>query len=95
MTAVAAAPLSYPGPIESDVFVRDPPSSDDVTLVVYEWHNVQPGVLSWVFPSLAAARQAVRAMKNAVRWLVVRGRRDEPPADVDEERARGTVLEEV
>ena len=93
MPEIPEPPHSYPAPLSSDVFVtRAAPALNDVTLVVYEWHNVEPGTLSWVFPSLNAALEAVRAMKNAVRWLVLRGRRSEPPADVDEERARGFVL---
>ncbi|HQY60529.1 MAG: hypothetical protein IPF92_29235 [Myxococcales bacterium] len=44
-----------------------------VTLCVFGWHNVQPGVLSWVFASLEAALHAVRAMRNAVEWVVVEG----------------------
>lgn len=54
------------------------PAGDDavteagkVTLVVYEWDNVQPGTLSWVFPSVQAARAAVTAMRNAVRWSIL------------------------
>lgn len=90
---VPEAPHSYPAPLSSDVFLARPPAPiNDVTLVVYEWHNVQPGTLSWVFPSVTSAVEAVRAMKNAVRWLVLRGRRSDPPADLEEERARGFVL---
>ena len=46
---------------------------DSVVLVVYGWKSVQPGTLSWVFPSLAAAVQAAHAMTNAVRWAIVAG----------------------
>src|SRR5262245_57950742 len=42
------------------------PLLEQVTLVVYGWHNVEPGTLSWVFPSVSAAVAAARAMKNAV-----------------------------
>jgi hypothetical protein len=66
-----------------------------VTLVVYGWQNVQPGTLSWVFPSLSAAVAAAHAMRNAARWVIVRGRRDHAALDVDAERARRDVLVEV
>lgn len=69
---------------------------DPVTLVVYEWHNVQPGVLAWVFPSLNAAVSAARTMKNAVKWAILRGQRSvKATVDVDVERARGVVLVEA
>ena len=51
------------------------PLLEHVTLVVYGWQNVEPGTLSWVFPSVGAAVAAARAMKNAVRWAIVAGRR--------------------
>ncbi|AKU94186.1 hypothetical protein AKJ09_00850 [Labilithrix luteola] len=84
----------------SDVFVcrRDdspstlpaaPPSL--VTLYVYGWHNVEPGQLSWVFPSLRSALDAVRTMRNAVQWCVVAG--EEWPS-IDAARAQGAVLVE-
>lgn len=44
-----------------------------VTLFVYGWHNVEPGPLSWVFPSLRAALNAARAMRNAMKWCIVSG----------------------
>lgn len=44
-----------------------------VTLVVYEWQNAEPGTLSWRFPSVNAAVNAARAIRNAVRWAVVGG----------------------
>ena len=47
--------------------------SDPVTLVIYGWHESQPGTLAWVFPSMRAALQAVHAMRNAVRWLILKG----------------------
>lgn len=50
-----------------------PAAASSVTLCVFGWHNVQPGVLSWVFASLEAALRAVRAMRNAVEWVVVEG----------------------
>ena len=67
-----------------------------VTLVIYEWYESQPGTLAWVFPSLAAALRAVRAMRNAVRWLIVKGSRvaadSEVEIDVDALRRAGGVL---
>jgi hypothetical protein len=66
-----------------------------VTLVIYEWYESQPGTLAWVFPSLRAALRAVRAMRNAVRWLIVRGSRVSGPEveiDVDALRRAGGVL---
>ena len=70
----------------------DKEAIEEVTLVVYEWENVQPGTLSWVFPSLRSALGAVRAMRNAVRWAVLLG--DESD-DVDEARENGRVLVEA
>ena len=63
----------------------DPPpvSAEEVTLFVYGWFGVQPGPLSWVFPSLSAATRAVDAMRNAVHWAIVRGRL-ETPTDGDD-----------
>jgi hypothetical protein len=46
-----------------------------VTLVIYGWHESEPGTLAWVFPSVDAALRGVRAMRNAVRWIIVSGRR--------------------
>jgi hypothetical protein len=43
----------------------------NVTLVVYGWQGIEPGTLSWVFPSVESALRAVRALKNAVRWVVI------------------------
>lgn len=51
------------------------PKVQAVTLVIYGWHESEPGTLAWVFPSVRSALRAVRAMRNAVRWLIVRGRR--------------------
>ncbi|HEY2513728.1 MAG TPA: hypothetical protein VGI39_22830 [Polyangiaceae bacterium] len=78
------------------------PLLDHVTLVVYGWKNVEPGTLSWVFPSVGAAVAAARAMKNAVRWAIVAGRRGEEANDAEENdetedplaeaRAKGAVL---
>ena len=64
---------------------------DEVTLVVYGWHNVEPGTLSWVFPSLTAALNAARAMRNAVKWVVVRGKE---MMDLALARESGAVLAE-
>ncbi len=72
--------------------------SDPVTLVIYGWHESQPGTLAWVFPSMRAALQAVRAMRNAVRWLILKGRLavegidGEASVDVDALRRAGGVL---
>jgi len=63
-----------------------------VTLVVYGWHSVDPGPLSWVFPSFDAAISAVRAMRNAVKWAILAGERETSIVDVDEERRSGQVL---
>jgi hypothetical protein len=62
---------------DSDVFLKPgsvpPTTSNEVTLFVHGWHNVEPGTLSWVFPSLRAALDAVQRMKNAVAWSIVQG----------------------
>ena len=63
-------------------------AAEGVTLFVYGWDNVQPGPLSWAFPSLRAALMAVRAMRNAVEWCIVSGR--EP--SIDAARAKGAIL---
>jgi hypothetical protein len=66
-----------------------------VTLVIYGWNESQPGTLAWVFPSLAAALRAVRAMRNAVHWLIVRGRRVfRGQVDVEALRRAGRILVE-
>ncbi len=82
------------------------PLLEQVTLVVYGWKSVEPGTLSWVFPSVGAAVAAARAMKNAVRWAIVAGRpggaidraaddeSEEPNEALDEARANGSVLVE-
>ncbi len=70
---------------------RETLSVADVTLFVYGWHNVQPGTLSWVFPSADAALVAVRAMRNAIQWVIVRGR---ALKDLDLARTTGEVLVE-
>jgi hypothetical protein len=64
-----------------------------VTLVVYGWSEIEPGTMAWVFPSLRAALRAVHAMRNAIAWLVVEGRRVfEGDVDVDAIRRNGGVL---
>jgi hypothetical protein len=70
------------------------PILEQVTLVVYGWKSVEPGTLSWVFPSVGAAVAAARAMKNAVRWAIVAGRREAASEDegLEEARAHGAVL---
>lgn len=65
--------------------------ADQVTLIVYGWHNVEPGTLSWVFPSYDAAMSAAGAMRNAVRWAIVAGKRW---TTLDEARAHNAVLAE-
>jgi hypothetical protein len=82
---------------------RSPPLFDDmidieaparaareVSLIVYGWHNVEPGPLSWVFPSVRAALSAAKAMRNAVRWAIVAGRHQ--ATALDEARATGRVI---
>jgi hypothetical protein len=89
ISAVTSARGAVPVPVPSLEL-------DPVTLVVYEWHNVQPGVLAWVFPSLTAAVAAARTMTNAVKWAILRGQRTvKATLDVEAERARGVVLLEA
>jgi hypothetical protein len=71
------------------------PRVEAVTLVIYGWHESEPGTLAWVFPSVRAALRAVRAMRNAVRWLIVRGRRAfDRDVDIDGLRRAGLVIAE-
>ena len=64
-----------------------------VTLIVYGWDVNEPGTLSWVFPSVSSAMSAVRALKNAVRWLIVAGRRAASDSlDIDDVRLHERVL---
>jgi hypothetical protein len=69
-----------------------------VTLVIYGWHDSEPGTLAWVFPSVRSALRAVRAMRNAVRWLIVRGRRafdrEGDEIDVESLRRAGLIIAE-
>ena len=60
-----------------------------VTLFVYGWESVEPGPLSWAFPSLRAALDAVKTMRNAVEWCIVAG---SEWVSVDAARAKGAVL---
>ena len=102
---VGDAPESVKGE-DSDVFVArrveskggggrvepvDIAAIDSVTLFVFGWHNVEPGPLSWAFPSLRAALSAVRTMKNAAQWCIVRGAEH---ASIEAARANGAVLVE-
>jgi hypothetical protein len=82
--------------------LADAHAIEEVTLIVYEWENVQPGTLSWTFPSLRSALDAVRAMRNAVRWAVLLG--EQGPSeraeafaldDVETAREQGRVLVEA
>jgi len=63
--------------------------SQAVTLYVYGWENVQPGPLSWAFPSLRSALDAVRTMRNAVAWCIVAGIEW---TSMDDARDEGAVL---
>src|SRR5437764_558359 len=85
---------------DSDVFVArraqkadpvDIAAVESVTLFVFGWHNVEPGPLSWAFPSLLAALSAVRTMKNAAQWSIVRGAEH---TTIESARANGAVLVE-
>lgn len=101
---VPAPPPSYERLEDSDVFVCKPHpvrvervarvvagSASEVTLFVHGWHNVEPGLLSWTFPSLRSALDAVQRMKNAIGWCVVSGG---GWSDLDSARASGAVLVE-
>jgi hypothetical protein len=87
--------MTIDAPLQKIVDAR---AIEEVTLIVYGWENVQPGTLSWVFPSLRAALAAVRAMRNAVRWAVLHGivHDDHDAArDVESAREHGLVLVEA
>jgi hypothetical protein len=93
---ISEAPAKAPTAPAEEKLLRQ-----QVTLVVYGWHSVQPGTLAWVFPSLRAALKAVVAMRNAVRWAIVAGKSvvattANAPAHwletLEELRARGAVL---
>jgi hypothetical protein len=70
------------------------PVLEQVTLIVYGWKSVEPGTLSWVFPSVGAALAAARAMTNAVKWAIVTGSAQslETSIDVARVRASGALL---
>jgi hypothetical protein len=71
------------------------PRRNAVTLVIYGWRESEPGTLSWVFPSLQAALRAVRAMRNAIAWLIVKGGMAlDGEVDVEALRRAGSVLVE-
>ena len=89
---------------DSDVFVcrRSSPDFADeaaaaaaqleasaVTLFVYGWENVEPGPLSWAFPSLRTALDAVKTMRNAIEWCIVAGHEW---SSIDAARESGAVL---
>ncbi|MCL2724486.1 MAG: hypothetical protein FWD69_08625 [Polyangiaceae bacterium] len=86
-----AGDLTIPLDIGDDSVESMPLARNSVTLFVFGWQNVEPGPLSWVFPSLRAALDAVRTMRNAVRWCVVAGKEW---TSVDAARAMGRVLVE-
>lgn len=66
-----------------------------VTLVIYGWSESQPGTLAWVFPSLRAALRAVRAMRNAMRWIILKGQQVfEGEVDIDALRQSAHILVE-
>jgi len=71
--------------------VSEAPPAAHVTLVVYGWHNVEPGTLSWVFPNVRTAIGAANTMKNAVQWAIVKGDR---AVDVDSARRDGSIVVE-
>jgi len=74
---------------------RMSPRHDAVTLVIYGWHDSQPGTLAWVFPSLRAALRAVHVLRNAIGWVVVKGQRAfDGDVDVAALRRAGRVLVE-
>jgi len=77
-TTSEEAPISESGTYPVAHRESPPPSLaaaiGEVTLVVYGWHNVQPGTLSWVFPSFDAAMKAASALRNATQWAIMGGR---------------------
>jgi hypothetical protein len=99
-----AAVRAAPAALESSVRVNACAENDEVVwLMVYGWQGVQPGTLSWMFPSVRAALAATETMKNAVCWAIVRwsGLTAEheaqaplapPQASLEELRTRGAVL---
>lgn len=92
------APPSHDAIEDSDVFVYERAAGTaaragkrEVTLFVHAWENVEPGLLSWTFPNLRAALDAVQRMKNAIGWCVVEGT---GWVDLDSARAHGAILVE-
>jgi hypothetical protein len=78
-----------PPALESGVYLAPGEGPEnDVTLIVYSWDNVQPGTLSWLFPTFRAAVAAAYAMKNAIKWAIVRG--DE--TNIEVARRSGRVM---
>ncbi len=64
-----------------------------VTLVIYGWYDAQPGTLAWAFPSFRSALSAARAMRNAIRSLIVEGKNViDGEVDLDALRRAGRVL---
>lgn len=86
-TSPTPLPVSTTTPIATAAPVV--PAEAAVTLFVTGWENVQPGPLSWVFPSMSAALEAVRKMRNAIEWSIVLGKAHE---SLDEARDSGAVL---
>jgi hypothetical protein len=75
MDRTIASPREDAAPIsESGTYPIAHREIGEVTLVVYGWHNVQPGTLSWVFPSFDAAMKAASALRNATQWAIMGGR---------------------
>ncbi len=70
----AAASIVQDLTSESGTYPVAQRDAGEVTLVVYGWHNVQPGTLSWVFPSFDAAMKAASALRNATQWAIMGGR---------------------
>ncbi len=68
----------------------DPRLDAEVTLIVTTWENVQPGAMAWVFPNARQAVAAAKAMRNAVAWSIVRGKRS--AESLHGARANGDVL---
>jgi hypothetical protein len=96
--AKPAPGVVYDGSENSDVFLCKEesrpsalPKVREVTLFVHGWHYVEPGLLSWTFPDLRAALDAVQRMKNAIAWCIVSG---EGWNDLDAARAGGAILVE-
>jgi hypothetical protein len=68
------------------------PIIESVTLIVYGWKSVEPGIMAWAFPSVAAAVHAARAMTNALDWAIVAGSPSPAPQSLDRLLAEGPVL---